>query len=243
MLDVGDRHALEHGRLGDPVATIGTLCDRQPPEQPLRQRLGVAVGLPAADGPVLGHIGESVLRQSRIGEDAREQAHRRGESLWRRGDMALGDARGRAKTDRRLEIAEVLQHDAGAQSARPFHDQRGAQRRQRLLAGKRHPGPVPPGEMERLKAVLGHVDMAECEAARRRLPGDGLRLARQHQRKEREGTSDGRDCAPRDHGGVSFAGTRVPVTIRPGAENPFSMTATCSGVTAAMRLGQSARLS
>ena len=67
-------------------------------------------------------------------------------------------------------------------------------------------------------------------------------LARQDQRESAKAATADAIARIAITARVSFGGTRVPVTIRPGAEIPFSMTATCSGVTAAMRCGQRARL-
>src|SRR6266851_8825705 len=89
--------------------------------------------------------------------------------------------------------------------------------------------------------VLRHVDMLESEARRRCLPRDDLRLARPGLREECRG-----DCERNEqpvHGRPSMAGTRVPVTMRPGPESALSTTATCSGETVATRLGPAASCS
>ena len=225
------------------MPAIGTVADRQTRKQALRQGFGIARGLGAADGAALDQVREPIRRQRRIGERAGKQTDGLGKSFPWGDDTPLNGAGRSAQIDRRAQVSQILDHSATAHAAWAFHDQRGGERGQRLFAGQGDRGPVLPGEIERLRMLVRHVRVAEGKPRRARVPGHGLRAARRRVGRQGRGNSEKNQAACVAHRRASAAGTRVPVTMRPGPESAASTTATCSGDTAATRWGKSASCS
>ncbi len=94
--------------------------------------------------------------------------------------------------------------------------------------------------------ILGHMHMPEAQTGGRGLPGDRRLRGRGHRLREAKPGQGAQSPMPEPgaHGfGSGFAGTRMPVTIRPGPESPCRIVATSFGVTAAIRCGHAARSS
>ena len=212
----------------------------------MRHGLGTALALAEPDRGVLRDLGEAIRRQGRLGQHAREQAHRSGELRTRRRDLPLHEAHARGEIHGCLQVAEILDHGTAAQAARTFHDQRRAERRNGLHSRQRHGGAVAPSEMQRLEDRIRHSQVAKFKPAGRRLPDDSLRLRRRYggerMRAQHGHASEAGKQQP-SHGGTSFDGCSVPVTIRPAPDMPCSIVMTCACDTASICAGQRARLS